>query len=307
MAGGGDESVVTFETVTVDQWGAVTARSCGQCQVMQEDLDGVGLEMVVVPGGSFLMGSGPGEGYEDERPRHPVTVPAFHLGRYPVTQEQWRAVMGSLPRVRCRGERRPVDRVSWYDAGAFCARLSQRTGRAYRLPSEAEWEYACRAGTMTAFCYGPTISTDLANYVGEHVYRGGPKGVYRHESTDVGAFPANAFGLHDMHGNVWEWCADAWHGDYTGAPTDGSAWLGPDGVDRAMRGGCWHDPPDICRSAARLRQRPVDGEDFYGFRVALSEWAPAEPGGAASPAAEHRSAWSRLRAWGDRFARKERS
>jgi formylglycine-generating enzyme required for sulfatase activity len=163
-----------------------------------------------------------------------------------------------------------VDRVSWYDAREFCERLSERTGRVYRLPSEAEWEYACRARTTTPFYFGETITTDLANYVGEHIYRSEPKGIYRHETTEVGSFPPNAFGLYDMHGNVWEWCADAWHDNYVGAPADGSVWESRSGSQRVLRGGCWHDPPGLCRSAARLKHVPHEGEDFFGFRVALA-------------------------------------
>ncbi len=255
------------------------------------------------------MGSRAGDGYPDEHPQHSVRVPPFYLGRHPVTQEQWQATMGRLRRCRGLGARRPVDRVSWRDARDFCEQLSRKTGRAYRMPSEAEWEYACRAGTTTPFHCGRTITTDLANYVGEHTYLREPKGLYRHGSTDVGSFPANAFGLCDMHANVWEWCADAWHDDYSGAPTDGGAWArGPAGrvslapgvsagrppeastvaadsvgggptAERVLRGGCWHDPPDLCRSAARLKQAPDQGEDFFGFRVALTslERPPVRP------------------------------
>jgi formylglycine-generating enzyme required for sulfatase activity len=146
-------------------------------------------------------------------------------------------------------------------------RLSKKAGRTYRLPSEAEWEYACRAGTAGAFCFGPTLTTDLANYVGEHTFGLEPKGLYRHETTSVGSFPANAFGVYDMHGNVWEWCADAWHEDYSDAPADGSAWKRGGASQRVLRGGGWHDPPDLCRSAARLKFEPSDAEDFVGFRV----------------------------------------
>ncbi|MBN1877274.1 MAG: formylglycine-generating enzyme family protein, partial [Anaerolineae bacterium] len=117
---------------------------------------------------------------------------------------------------------------------------------------------------------GPTLTTDLANYVGIHTYLDEPEGIYRHVTTDVGSFPPNAFGLYDMHGNVWEWCADAWHDDYMGAPTDGSVWEQTSATYRVLRGGCWHDPPTLCRSAARLKYTPNDGEDYFGFRVALA-------------------------------------
>lgn len=139
------------------------------------------------------------------------------------------------------------------------------------MPAEAEWEYACRAGTRTPFYFGETITTELANFVGEHHYQSESKGIYRHESTDAGSFPPNASGLHDMHGNVWEWCADDWHDDYSGSPIDGKAWIGGKSTaDKVMRGGSWHEPPENCRSAARLKMNEKEAEDFFGFRVALT-------------------------------------
>ncbi|MEW6497793.1 MAG: formylglycine-generating enzyme family protein, partial [Cyanobacteriota bacterium] len=186
-------------------------------QYFLEDLgDGIGLEMVLIPGGSFLMGSPEDEleRSDNESLQHLVTIQLFCLGKYPVTQAQWKAV-AALPQVNrkldpglssFKGENRPVETVSWYDAVEFCDRLSQKTGRQYRLPSEAEWEYACRAGTTTPFHFGETITPELANYNGKYTYGAGVKGVYREETTPVGSFGvANAFGLYDMHGNVWEW------------------------------------------------------------------------------------------------------
>ena len=157
----------------------------------REDLgNGVSLEMVEVAGGVFLMGSRAGSGYADECPPHSVKVDRFFMGRYLVTQEQWQAIVGRLPDCRGRGARRPVDRVSWNAANEFCRRLSRKTGRTYRLPGEAEWEYACRARTTTPFYCGETLTTDLANYVGEHTYRSEPKGTYRHGYDRRGQFPA---------------------------------------------------------------------------------------------------------------------
>jgi formylglycine-generating enzyme required for sulfatase activity len=275
------EQEFEFETVTVDRQGDVIQRATHRARQFVQDLQGgVTLEMVAIHEGTFLMGSRAGRRYDNERPQHNVRVPSFFLAKYPVTQEQWEAVMGSLPPCRCQGARRPVDRVSWDGARKFCARLSEKTGRAYRLPSEAEWEYACRARTSTPFYCGETITTGLANYVGEHTYLSEPKGVYRHETTEVGDFPPNAFGLYDMHGNVWEWCADAWHDDYAGAPADGSAWEGGSTPHRVLRGGCWHDPPGLCRCAARLKQAPTEGEDYFGFRVALASLEPGAGGAA---------------------------
>jgi len=262
-----------FEVVIVNGLGEIAERQTHTVKQFIENLDGgVSLEMVVIPGGAFLMGSRAGYGYEDECPQHSVRVSSFLMGKYPVTQEQWKTVMGWNPPYRCKGIRRPVDRVSWDNAREFCKRLSERTGRVYRLPSEAEWEYACRARTTTPFYFGESITTDLANYVGEHIYRSEPKGIYRHETTGVGSFPPNAFGLYDMHGNVWEWCADAWRDNYVGAPADGSVWESRTGSQRVLRGGGWHDPPGLCRSAVRLKHIPREGEDFFGFRVALASF-----------------------------------
>jgi formylglycine-generating enzyme required for sulfatase activity len=221
---------------------------------------------------------------EDEYPRHKVKVPAFYMGRYPVTQAQWTAV-AKLPKIntdlnpdpanfkgsdpRGNGEAaRPVEFITWFEAVEFCDRLSRKTGKPYRLPSEAEWEYACRAGTTTPFHFGDTLSTDLANYDGNYTYGSGVKGEYRQQTTPVGSFAANAFGLHDMHGNVWECCADHWHENYDRAPTDGSVWeAGGDQSMRLLRGGAWFNNPRYCRSAERLRYTPYLHFNGFGFRV----------------------------------------
>ncbi|NET60206.1 MAG: formylglycine-generating enzyme family protein [Symploca sp. SIO2E6] len=254
-----------------------------QIQYFAEDLDnGITLDMVAIPGGTFLMGSPETEeGHRDgESPQHQVTVQSFFMGKYPITQVQWQAV-ATLPQVKTelipnpsyfKGEYRPVECVSLYDAVEFCARLSQKTGRRYRLPSEAEWEYACRAGTTTPFHFGETITTDLANYNGNYTYGNGVKGEYRQETTPVGSFRvANDFGLYDMHGNVWEWCADHWHSNYEGAPTDGSAWEDEDNNEnryRLLRGGSWLFHPVDCRSACRnLIDLGNSLVNSFGFRV----------------------------------------
>ncbi|NEO64399.1 MAG: formylglycine-generating enzyme family protein, partial [Moorea sp. SIO4G2] len=206
-----------------------------EIQYFAEDLgNGITLDMVAIPDGTFMMGSPETEkGHKkNESPQHQVTVKSFFMGKYPVTQAQWQSV-AALPQVnrkldpnpsRFNGKHRPVERVSWYDAVEFCERLSQYTKRPYRLPSEAEWEYACRAGTTTPFHFGETITTYLANYDGnyDYTYSFGSKGKSVQETTPVGSFGVgNDFGLYDMHGNVWEWCADHWHDNYIGAPTDG--------------------------------------------------------------------------------------
>jgi formylglycine-generating enzyme required for sulfatase activity len=261
-------------------------------QYFIEDLgNGIQLEMVMIPSGSFMMGSPETEegSTDDERPQHQVTIKAFCLGKYQVTQAQWKAV-AAFPQVnkelkldpsRFKGDNRPVEQVSWEDAVEFCDRLSRHTKRQYRLPSEAEWEYACRAGTTTPFHFGETITTNLANYQGtdneEYKWSGsygsGPKGVYREETTAVGSFGvANNFGLYDMHGNVWEWCQDDWHSDYEGAPTDGSAWLSSEeSSDRKLlRGGSWLNDPDHCRSAYRFYNSLDHYNISIGFRVVCS-------------------------------------
>jgi formylglycine-generating enzyme required for sulfatase activity len=272
------EQEVEFVVPTVDRRGEIVDRRAHRAWQFTQDLgNGAILEMVAIPGGTFTMGSPVGRGYDDEHPQHEVTVAPFFMSKYPITQEQWKAVMEWTPPYRCKGASRPVDRVSWNDAREFCERLAEKTGPAYRLPSEAEWEYACRAGTTTPFYFGETITTDLANYCGAHTYLAEPQGIYRHETTAVGSFPPNGFGLYDMHGNVWEWCADTWHDGYRGAPADGSAWECGGTPHRVVRGGSWHEPPDICRSAIRLKFSPSAGEDYVGFRVALRTDVPALP------------------------------
>jgi formylglycine-generating enzyme required for sulfatase activity/RES domain-containing protein len=257
----------------------------------------VALEMVPIPAGEFLMGSPddePGR-WDDEGPQHRVHLAAFSLARTPITQAQWRQVArwqpapgdppwereldpdpsffkGEFPGIRRpEQDRRPVERVSWFDAQEFCRRLSQRSGRSYTLPSESQWEYACRAGTTTPYAFGTTLSQRQAN-------------VACSGTTEVGGFPANAWGLHDMHGNVWEWCLDHWHHGYEGAPAEGSAWLSTseqqnpsstkpvkglinDFEPRLLRGGSWPYNPWFCRSAYRDYNPPDVRLYYFGFRV----------------------------------------
>nr|WP_088243201.1 formylglycine-generating enzyme family protein [Calothrix rhizosoleniae] len=257
-----------LKTKTVIQYEQRTA------QYFIENLgNGVELEMVLISSGNFPMGAPEDEEgrNEGERPQHPVAVTSFWMGKYPVTQGQYEAIMGKNP-SHFKGDNLPVERVSWYDAVEFCDRLSQYTGKQYRLPSEAEWEYACRAGTTTPFHFGETIISELANYKAEYTYGDGSKGIYRGETTPVGSFEvANAFGLYDMHGNVWEWCVDHWHGNYENAPTNGSAWVEPENKDknrsRVLRGGSWLNNPETCRSAYRLFNSPDYDHLAFGLRV----------------------------------------
>ena len=237
------------------------------------------LHMVLIPGGTFIMGSPDDEPErrDAEGPQHQVSVSKFLMARYPVTQAQWR-VVASMPQEnrsleldpsRFKGDNRPVEQVSWYDAVEFCDRLSVHTKRPYRLPTEAEWEYACRASTTTPFHFGNAISTDVANYNGISTYGDGSKGENRGRTTRVDQLDnANAYGLSDMHGNVWEWCQDHFYDSYEGAPMDGSAWSTDDeNAARVLRGGSWVRYPGNCRSASRAYITPDDRSSSFGFRV----------------------------------------
>jgi formylglycine-generating enzyme required for sulfatase activity len=245
-------------------WGTsklVMKKSQGLANRFFQDLGGgVRLQMVSIPAGTFLMGAPELEkGSSDyQRPQHRVSVASFYMGKYPVTQAQYEAVMGSRPSYFQGGDR-PVETVSWHDAVEFCQKLSQLTARHYRLPSEAEWEYACRAGTTTAFCFGETIDPCVVNYRSE-------------ETTVVGIFPANRYGLYDMHGNILEWCADNYHGNYTDAPKDGSVWSSDGDQTYVLRGGCWYSKMSYCRSAARIYYQPNYRCSYFGFRIV---WVPA--------------------------------
>ncbi|MGB5595195.1 MAG: formylglycine-generating enzyme family protein [Crocosphaera sp.] len=275
-------------------------------------IDKVPLEMVLIPDGTFTMGAPETEeGRRDnERPQHDVTISSFLMGRYPVTQQQWKAIALHTDlkvNIDLKEEPsrfkdpyegidrwlRPVEQVNWYEAVEFCQRLSKLTGRDYQLPSEAQWEYACRGvtkplnlsaeETYPPFHFGETITTDLANYNGANknygVYGKGSKGEYRKQTTPVGYFTVvNAFGLSDMHGNVWEWCLDDWHDNYQGAPNDGSAWMEfetsylaknrQNESTSVLRGGSWFDYPSDCRSAYRNDDYSRDIHDSLdGFRV----------------------------------------
>jgi len=269
-----------FDVITVDAYGKENSRRKSFAHYFPEDLgNGVLLDMVYIPGGTFMMGSPIAEyGRQlDQIPQHQVTVSAFFAGKYPITQAQYEAVMGNNPSF-FRGEKRPVDRVGWGEAVEFCQKLFQKTGKNYRLPSEAEWEYACRAGTSTPFYFGKTITTDLANYDGYYAYGAGPEGLYPKERTDVGSLPPNAFGLYDMHGELWEWCSDKWHDNYDGAPIDGSSWETETTDDmRVLRGGSWMDNPVFCRAASR-NCYPAGfsrSSGFSGFRVAVALAVPS--------------------------------
>jgi formylglycine-generating enzyme required for sulfatase activity len=246
-------ALVTYLVTKTPSPGFLNSRGVTQNlgEAFTENLNGVELKMVRVPGGAFLMGSPPNEEgrYGDEDPQHRVTVPSFYIGKHEVTHAQWRMVAG-LPKVfvdldpdpaHFKGDDLPVERVSYWEAREFCTRLSRLTGKTCRLPSEAEWEYACRAGTTGAYAGNLDAMAWYSNNSG-----GG--------THPVGQKQPNAFGLYDMRGNVWEWCEDVWHSDYNRAPTDGSAWLsGEDSSSRTLRGGSWYVDSWVGRFAVRYR------------------------------------------------------
>ncbi|MCC3528927.1 MAG: formylglycine-generating enzyme family protein [Microcoleus sp. PH2017_22_RUC_O_B] len=266
-----------FDVITVDAEGKENSRSRHYARFFTEDLgNGIVLEMVYIPGGTFMMGSPETE--EDRRdneiPQHQVTVPAFFAGKYPITQAQWQALFKHKA-PWYRGEKCPLIDVSWHDAVTFCDTLSQKTGNKYRLLSEAEWEYACRAKTTTPFHFGDSITFDLVNYGGNSRYVLSPGELSHPETTDVGRFPPNAFGLYDMHGNVWEWCSDSWHENYNGAPTDGSSWDTDTDDFRVQRGGSWGSYVINCRSTYRVRDEAENHGWYIGFRVAVASLSPS--------------------------------
>jgi formylglycine-generating enzyme required for sulfatase activity len=278
-----------FETVQLDDTGKeVNREKLTRKRFNQKIAGDISLPMVQIPAGNFIMGSPESEGghESDESPQREVSVAEFFMAQTPITQAQWRSV-AKLKKVNIdlnadpsnfKGDRRPVEQVSWWEAQEFCDRLSKFTGLSYRLPSEAEWEYACRAGTKTPFYFGETLTTEVANYRGvDRDYQGktypgnygnGPKGKFLERTTDVMSYFANAWGLYDMHGNVWEWCADHWHDNYQNAPIEGSAWL-TDKKDatRVLRGGSWVIIPVGCRCANRDHNVPTARDYYAGFRV----------------------------------------
>ena len=278
-----------FDVKTVDAGGKVTEQRKSQALFFSQDLgNDIALDMITIPGGSFLMGTEDGEierlvekfssnYFRVEKPQHRVTVQPFFMGKFQITQAQWKAI-AYLPKVEIelraapsnfKGDDLPVERVSWLEAEEFCKRLSSLIGGRYkyRLPTEAEWEYACRAGTTTPFHFGETITSELANYNARYTFASEPKGKYRGKTTSVGSFSPNAFGLYDMHGQVWEWCEDDWHDSYKDAPTDGSAWISGNSNIKVIRGGSWYINPWYCHSAYRLNvTRGYRGNDL-GLRV----------------------------------------
>jgi formylglycine-generating enzyme required for sulfatase activity len=268
-----------FEFITINTYGEVINRQTGQAEYFTESLgEDAQLDMVFVPGGHFIMGTSDAT-EKNENPPHKVFIQPFFLGKHQVTQAQWRAV-SLLAKVNCelnpnpsffKGNNRPVENITWHEAIEFCQRLSVHTGREYRLPTEAEWEYACRAGTNTSFNCGETLIPELANFLSNQTYETLEKGKYIGRTTNVMNFPSNAFGLYDMHGNVREWCFDCWNDNYQGAPSDGKAWLrNGNNLFRVLRGGSWSLMMKDCRSSNRHKDLPGSKSNSSGFRIALS-------------------------------------
>ena len=296
-------SKLQFTTVFVNSRGERIREEEGEAYYYDESLGKESLRMIYIPEGEFWMGTEDEEierlkekssWVESEKPCHLVKVPAFYLSQTPVTQGQWKEVATKVAQVNIhlnpepayfkedppkRGLKkrekaktpwdRPVEQVSWEEAVEFCQRLSNLTGRTYQLPSEAQWEYACRAGTTTPFHFGETLTSDLANYDGSRTFADEPKGKDRQGTTPVGQFPPNGFGLYDMHGNVWEWCEDDWHDSYDGnPPLDGSAWKSENKYGtKILRSGSWDVDPWSCRSANRYYSYCNARYDYFGFRV----------------------------------------
>ncbi|MBE9182958.1 formylglycine-generating enzyme family protein [Oculatella sp. LEGE 06141] len=258
-----------FQVPTVDSKGQLKASQWHQAKFFPESLDEqVNLDMVAIAPGHFKMGTTRSERDRkaQDYPQRSITVQPFFMSKYPITQSQWASV-SRLPKVRrdlepapshFNGVNHPVESISWLEAVEFCDRLSNHTGRRYQLPSEAQWEYACRAGTQTPFHTGETITSSLANYVGTYPYQTEAKGLYRQTTVPVGSFSPNAFGLYDMHGNVWEWCSDRYAGN---------------AQIRSIRGGSWLDKPANMRSASRSGYAATSLNRIIGFRVSCAEIA----------------------------------
>jgi formylglycine-generating enzyme required for sulfatase activity len=275
--------LVQYYVPVLDAKGSIKEQFTGQTSYFTEDLGNhIRIDMVQIPGDTFSMGSPDSEAGRDpdEGPQHEVRISSLFMSAHEVSQEQWRAI-ADLPKVDrelssdpsiVKGNKLPVENVSWEDATEFCARLSREKKRQYRLPTEAEWEYACRARSMMPFAFGATISAEVVNYDGNLPYGSAPKGISRGQPIPGGSLVwANAFGLYDIQGNVWEWCEDNYHGGYVGAPNDESAWENADANgDRVIRGGSFANAASVCRCANRGHNPASLKFVYVGFRVVTS-------------------------------------
>lgn len=265
------EKAKEISQATVQQKQA--ARQAGLAIEKKIDLGSdVNMVMVFIPAGEFEMGSPLEElKRDDDEAQHRIKLTKpFYMGKFEVTQMQYRVIMTDNP-SKFDGDNLPVDNVNWYEAARFIKRLNDKTGLKFRLPSEAEWEYACRAGTTTAFNTGTTIDSDFANYDATAPYADGIIGKELKRTNKVGSYPANAFGLYDMHGNVWEWCSDVYDKNYYKVtPTfDPTGPQEQEGGDRVIRGGAWNEKAHKCRSADRNNRSPKANQPIIGFRVVL--------------------------------------
>ena len=267
-------AIIKITSIKLNNDGDVIDRPGSHAHIFQEDLgSNILLTMIQIPPGTFMMGAPDREeGQESsEKPHHLVNVATFYLGQTHITQAQWNTIFPDKSVTLGSNSQLPVDSISWLDAIEFCDRLSTKTGREYRLPTESEWEYACRATTTNPFAYGDTISPSIVNYDGLRPYGQIIKGTCREKPTPVATFPPNLFGLYDMHGNLWEWCLDEWFANYDDAPKDGTARgdlvTGDENKQRVVRGGSWFSSGQICRAASRSSLPASYQHNHYGFRV----------------------------------------
>ncbi len=270
-----------FKTIEVDTEGQIVAEKSMGASYFDEPYlrpqlrKVLPLRMVQIPAGEFMMGSPPTEAQrqEQEGPQRLIQVPSFYMGAFAITQRQYEAVVGENPSYFTDdqgkdGANLPVEQVTWQDADAFCKQLSELTGRTYRLPSEAEWEYACRAGTTTSYCFGEKVTTEIANFFADFSFTENYEENYRNTPVATDSFWPNGFGLYNMHGNVFEWCADDYHESYQGAPSDAKQWMsGNAQASKVMRGGSWFNDTPYCRSASRDKNSQTGRSNSFGFRV----------------------------------------
>ncbi|MEY3219777.1 MAG: hypothetical protein RIT27_1134 [Pseudomonadota bacterium] len=265
---------VHFNSIQLDKHGKMISSIPCKAKQFTEDLGkGIALEMIYVVGGRFLMGASPNELgiMADELPQHWVEIEDFFISKYPISQMQWFLLMKQGLSCQFNGANLPVEKVSWFQALDFCRQLSKKADKSYRLPTEAEWEYACRAGTLTAFHFGETITTDVANYDGNYDYNSHSKNTYKQMTTPIGTFPPNRFGLCDMHGNVWEWTCSEYREHY-GDQSETKILKQHQAIDKriVVRGGSWYSSAVNCRSANRYHVDSKSWDNDIGFRIALS-------------------------------------
>ncbi|MGD1856230.1 MAG: formylglycine-generating enzyme family protein [Leptolyngbyaceae cyanobacterium] len=271
----------TLKTVQVDATGKIVSEPSISVAYFDEPVlrpqlrKVLPLRMVQIPAGQFLMGSSPSDPQHEARegPQRTIQMPSFYMGAFTITQQQYEAVMGENPSYFTDDEGQdgadlPVEQISWQEADVFCQQLSELTKRTYRLPSEAEWEYACRAGTTTSFSFGEQLTPELANYFEDFTFTENFEENYRNTPVTADSFWPNAFGLYNMHGNVLEWCSDDYHDSYENAPSDAGSWSSENSqASKVMRGGSWFNDIPYCRSAARDKNSQTGRSNSFGLRV----------------------------------------